>query len=147
MVSQAESGKHVGMYERLLDLLFPLTCAFCGTPATDDVRQICTPCSRDLPWIVRACRRCALPVESRLAEEVLCGSCQQDPPSLDAVVAPLAYEFPVDAAIKAYKFRRRSFYQPAFAEILLGAVGRLPPDIDAVLPVPPSPLAAHETWL
>jgi len=51
-------------------------------------------------------------------------------------VAPLAYEFPVDAAIKALKFRRRLEYVPAFAEILCRAATDLPADIDAVLAVP-----------
>lgn len=54
----------------------------------------------------------------------------------ETAIAPLAYAFPVDAAIKRLKFRRRLFYVPAFAELLRDAVGRLPADIDAVLPMP-----------
>lgn len=124
------------MYARLLDLLFPLTCAFCGMPSEQNERQVCEACAGDLPWIARACRRCAMPVESLLAEETLCADCQREPPAFTAAIAPLAYEFPVDAAIKAFKFRGRTFYQPAFAEILLSALGRIPPDVDAVMPVP-----------
>ena len=51
-------------------------------------------------------------------------------------IAPLAYEFPVDSAIKALKFRRRLFYGPALARLLHHACTDLPEDIDAVLPVP-----------
>ena len=51
-------------------------------------------------------------------------------------VAPLAYEFPVDAAIKALKFRRRLWYGPALAQLLSVCLIELPQDIDAVLPVP-----------
>ena len=62
------------------------------------------------------------------------------PPStaspFEADVAPLAYAFPIDAAIKALKFRRKLFYAPAFAELLCVAARNLPQDIDAVLPVP-----------
>ena len=54
----------------------------------------------------------------------------------DYDVAPLEYTFPVDAAIKALKFKRRLFYAPAFAELLCEAAARMAPDIDAVLPVP-----------
>ena len=51
-------------------------------------------------------------------------------------VAPLAYEFPVDAAIKALKFQRRLYYAPAFGELLCKACALLPDDIDAIVPVP-----------
>jgi ComF family protein len=49
---------------------------------------------------------------------------------------PFAYEFPIDAAIRQYKFRRRLWYAPAFAELLLPAIAGLPDSIDALLPVP-----------
>jgi ComF family protein len=52
------------------------------------------------------------------------------------LIAPLRYEFPVDAAIKALKFRRRLHYLPAFAALLHRSARRLPEDIDAMLPVP-----------
>lgn len=55
---------------------------------------------------------------------------------LEFDIAPLAYEFPVDAAIKALKFQRRLFYGSAFAELLCRECELLPDDIDAVLPVP-----------
>ena len=51
-------------------------------------------------------------------------------------MAPLRYEFPVDAAIKALKFQRRLHYLPAFAAMLSGPVRQLPGGIDAMLPVP-----------
>jgi len=55
---------------------------------------------------------------------------------LELDVAPLGYEFPVDAALKALKFQRHLFYGPALAELLCRECERLPVDIDAVLPVP-----------
>ena len=42
----------------------------------------------------------------------------------------------MDAAIKAMKFRRRLFYVPAFARILLQAMENMPGQFDALLPVP-----------
>jgi ComF family protein len=51
-------------------------------------------------------------------------------------VAPLAYAFPIDAAIKALKFRRKLFYAPGLAQLLCTAINELRGDIDAVLPVP-----------
>lgn len=48
----------------------------------------------------------------------------------------LAYRFPVDVAIKSFKFRRKLYYAPAFAEILGLAAAHLDDSIDALLPVP-----------
>lgn len=71
-----------------------------------------------------------------LAEGVVCADCQTHPPPFAAVVAPFLYEFPIDAAIKRYKFQRRLYYAPAFSELLRPAFAGLPEDIDALLPVP-----------
>ena len=96
--------------------LMPLCCVFCGTQSRGLERYICEGCDDDLPRI------------------------ESPPPPLTSPfeyeVAPLAYEFPVDAAIKALKFNRKLFYAPAFAELLCTAAENLPTDIDAVLPVP-----------
>lgn len=116
--------------------LMPRRCVFCGVLAHDDERYICNACTRDLPWISHSCHYCALPIPGPLPTGVPCASCQLEPPLLTAAVAPLHYSFPVDAAIKAFKFHRKLNYQPAFSDILLGAAASLPAGIDALLPVP-----------
>lgn len=98
------------------DALMPVRCVFCGTRTTDAERHICAGCMEDLPALV------------------------SPPPAPDspfvAEISPYAWAFPVDAAIKALKFRRRLFYGPALAQLLCAACAELPPDVDAVLPVP-----------
>lgn len=98
------------------DALMPLRCVFCGTRTRDEERFICHGCLDDLPWRES-------PVS--FAE-----------PGLECVVAPLFYAFPVDAAIRAFKFRRQLYYGPAFAQLLHRARRELPDGVDAVLPVP-----------
>lgn len=98
------------------DTLMPLRCVFCGTRTVPGERVICEGCHADLPWRDNPV---SLP-----------------PPPTTALVAPLAYEFPVDAALKALKFKRRLFYAPAFGDVLCDAMRFLPADIDALLPVP-----------
>lgn len=117
-------------------VLLPMSCVFCG--ARFDLRQapVCDDCFVDLPWIDNACARCANSVTTRLPDGVFCGDCQADPPPFYSAVAPLQYTFPVDAAIKAMKYRRRQFYLPALAHLLREASQQLPADIDAVVPVP-----------
>ena len=104
--------------------LMPLCCVFCGTRTVGDERYICNGCVGDLPAI------------------------SSPPPAsgspLVAELAPYAWAFPIDAAIKALKFRRRLVYAPALAQLLCGACAALPSDIDAVLPVP---LHWRRKWL
>ena len=65
-----------------------------------------------------------------------CAACQRRPPPFVSTIAPLCYDFPVDAALKAVKFHARSYYLPALAGFLCEASVALPPDVDGVLPMP-----------
>ena len=96
------------------DAVMPLRCVFCGTRTRDDEGHVCAGCRADLPW----------------------GASPPPPPPFAAIVAPLAYEFPVDAAVKALKFKRRLWYGPALAQLASLSLDELPGEIDAVLPVP-----------
>jgi len=116
--------------------VMPEACVFCGSPCPVRAAPICDGCHADLPWIGNACSRCATPVATELPDGVCCAACQLDPPPFSNAVAPLEYSFPLDAAIKAMKFRRKLFYAPAFSYILTHALGKLPADIDGLLPVP-----------
>lgn len=115
----------------MLDLLLPPVCPLCGL----DVPRLgaCDGCLDDLPWNVEACHRCALPLAG---DDTLCAGCQRRAPPFEQTVAPLRYEFPVDALLKAYKFTGRSSILPALADILCEASRDLPGDAEAVLPMP-----------
>ncbi|MCO4812300.1 MAG: ComF family protein [Gammaproteobacteria bacterium] len=111
------AGNNDVMLLRAFDkAVMPLRCVFCGTQTSAGEHYICVGCDADLPRVESP----PPPAASPCAYEI----------------APLAYEFPVDAAIKALKFRRKLFYAPALAQILCDACSALPSDIDAVLPVP-----------
>lgn len=114
----------------------PNSCAFCGTRLRPTAVPVCEACDGDLPWIESACERCAAPLPTELPHGVWCADCQQAPPPFTAAVAPLAYTFPIDAAIRALKFQRKLYYAPALGRALLRSMSRLPQDIDALLPVP-----------
>ena len=121
---------------KLEGALMPRRCIFCGVVSSTGERYICAGCYADLPWIRDSCPSCALELPSAVAAGVGCARCQSSPPPFSRAVAPLGYAFPVDAAIKTLKFRRKLFFVPGFAEVLLDSFGLLPPDIDALLPVP-----------
>jgi len=116
--------------------VMPKCCVFCGGPRCHCETAICDGCAGDLPWIREQCPGCARPLASRPAAGVRCAECQVRPLPFEAAVAPLAFEFPVDAAIRQFKFRRKLHYAEPFGELLCRAAARLPADIDALLPVP-----------
>lgn len=95
-------------------VLVPASCVFCGGDLRPGTRPVCAGCYGDLPWLRPAFHL---------------------PPFVTAL-APLAYAFPVDAAIRRLKFRRKLFYAPALACLLDAAATELPEDIDALLPMP-----------
>ncbi len=116
--------------------LMPRRCAFCGYRTIAGDHGICAGCRDDLPWLHHACPRCAQPMDVPLSPGVTCPACQANPPPYIAAVAPLHYEFPVDAGLKALKFRRKLYYAEAFAGLLIRAASGWQADVDAVLPVP-----------
>ena len=116
--------------------LMPKRCVFCGVDCENEERFICIGCADDLPRIDHACPRCAQPSSTPLRSGITCADCQIRPPPFVTARAPFLYEFPIDAAIKAMKFRRKLFYVPAFGALLENALAELSPDIDALLPVP-----------
>lgn len=109
----------IASFRWLQDRVAPRRCAFCGVILAAAEKPVCRGCRDDLPWRPQ-------PADAGLLH----------PNPFSTVVAPLEYRFPIDAAIKAFKFRRKFHYQPAFADILLDAASLLPNDIDAILPVP-----------
>lgn len=122
--------------QAVVDALLPPRCAFCGAETRYPEQRICGGCHDDLPWIRASCLSCALELPLALPEGVRCARCQLRPPPFVAAVAPLEYSFPVDAAIKALKFRRRYHFASALAEPLIEVWHRVPPDVDAILPMP-----------
>lgn len=122
----------------LLHRAFPGYCAFCGTPVADG--HFCTPCFANLPRVRDACPRCATALPAPFTPGVPCAECRLRPPPFSAARAALHYAFPVDAALKALKFRRQLHYVPAFVAVLELVLESMPehafPAVDAIVPVP-----------
>jgi ComF family protein len=116
--------------------VMPRRCAFCGAARQAGQSSTCAGCERDLPWIRWQCPGCARPLAAEPGEGVVCAGCQDRPTPFDTAAAVLAYEFPVDAAIRMFKFHRKLHYATAFGELICRGAAELPDDIDALLPVP-----------
>jgi ComF family protein len=117
-----------------LHRLLPTVCVFCAQPW--HASRICSGCLADLPQLGAVCSSCCEPLPADPEGPLDCARCQQRPPPWSACAAALPYEWPVDSALKALKFRGQLVYAAAFAELLLPIVNAHFAEIDALCPVP-----------
>lgn len=112
--------------------LLPQSCQLCGAGGARE--SLCEACLADLPWLSRdACAVCALPLPSGR----VCGACLDSPPRFHRVEAVLAYGFPVDALIHAYKYGGRLALSHTLGSLLAQRVARdVDADVDAIVPMP-----------
>lgn len=112
------------------------SCLLCGE-ATDTPQPICTPCESELPWLGDQCSVCALPLPMA---GLRCGQCATRPPAFERVLAPWAYDFPVDSLITRFKHQAKWPLGRLMGELLAQSLqhhfdeGLDRPD--ALLPVP-----------
>ena len=103
-------------------------CELCGDPA--GTSGICAPCRADLPWIGNACPGCARPMHASAP----CAECMAQPRAWSAVVAPLAWRFPVDALVTRFKYAGALHFGALLGRLLAErCAGRA---VDGVVPVP-----------
>lgn len=112
-------------------------CVLCGGRIGH--RYFCADCRRTLPRIPFACGRCGQPLGRPLPAGLDCADCILRPPPFRTVRAALLYTFPVDAALKAFKFDGRLVYAPAFGELMSDELAAHLRHADGLLPVPLHP--------
>lgn len=119
------------MRDFLANLFFGGACFVCRGSSQ---ALLCELCRHDLPRLAaERCPRCALPSP----RSAVCGRCLSQPPSYDATVAALAYDFPADALVQALKFRGELALAPLLGRMLGEAISDR--GVDRVIPVPLTP--------
>ncbi|WP_348758999.1 ComF family protein [Candidatus Methylocalor cossyra] len=113
------------------DWLYPPTCLLCGDPGQRG-RDLCRPCADALPYLRRACPRCALPH----AEAGPCAACRADPPAFDRAFALFHYQAPVDHLIRALKFGARHPCARLLGTLLADGLEGRGARPEALIPVP-----------
>ncbi|MEH6565695.1 MAG: double zinc ribbon domain-containing protein [Halopseudomonas sp.] len=116
-------------------------CLLCGLPTRQRELSLCNGCLTDLPWLQAHCRQCALPLPQA---DSLCGKCLNNPPPFLYATAPLAYRFPVDSLIPAFKYHRQSAYGRLLSQVMrlslsdyLGHHPERRPDLLVAMPMHP----------
>lgn len=119
---------------QLLDGLFPVRCRLCDGP-TGCRRALCDACHADLPWLLDACPRCALPLADSRAS--VCGRCQRRPPAFACCTALLHYARPVDYLVRQLKFSGELGISRLFADLFAEHLGTTSTPLPELLvPVP-----------
>ncbi len=86
-------------------LKYSQPCALCQT--RNDVHQgLCEGCRADLPWLIHACPRCALPLNP-FTPHGYCSSCLHNKPEFDRSLAAFRYDFPISQLLPAIKYHRQ----------------------------------------
>jgi len=117
------------MLKSVANLVFGGSCFLCRGAARE---TLCEACERDLPRLASPrCPRCAL----ASPHGAVCGRCLSATPRYDQTLAALAYEFPADALIHAFKFRGELALAPLMSHLLLKEIPSSA-RVDMVVPVP-----------
>ncbi len=122
--------------DAILAWFVPRRCVLCNEPGV--ASSVCAGCHADLPWLGAVCPGCgvALPPGGSPGP---CGRCGTRLPAAGPVIAPLAYEFPVDRMVTGAKFHRQLYFARALGELLGGFLERETgrrPSPDVLVPVP-----------
>lgn len=126
--------------DALLAAFLPFRCLLCNGAA--EGMDLCAGCLDDLPWLSRACPRCARPGSPRT-----CAACTRRPPVFGRCLAALIYEYPVDRLVPALKFRGGREYARPLGEVLLIAVLEMLRESPEPLPDLVVPVPLHRTRL
>lgn len=100
--------------EKILDLLYPHTCPFCGEVTE---RRICRPCAREV-WYIREprCKKCGKPVRSESSE--YCFDCLHTRHFYERGLSLWKHEKQVRTSIYRFKYQNRRIYSQFYTEEL-----------------------------
>jgi ComF family protein len=115
--------------------LLPSACPLCRAAIVPE-RDVCEGCERARPGLVDACARCAAALPASGVQPLLCGACQQRPPSFDVVRAPFHYATPLDRLIIGAKYHARFDWAALLGRRMAQSLAPFAREIVLLVPVP-----------
>lgn len=116
------------------DWLLTPSCTLCGERVSRG-QAFCNGCEHALPLRNTGCAVCATQLP-RGSDSLICGGCQQHPPSYTSVHAPFRYAAPVDRLVQGAKYNARFDWVEILAARLGANVRDRADRVDAIVPVP-----------
>jgi ComF family protein len=86
--------------------LWSASCLLCGEKAKNKSLDLCLACESSLPWVFRACARCAVPLTDAYTSTI-CGTCLRNPPAFHQAFTVFRYAPPINWLVAELKFRHR----------------------------------------
>lgn len=124
----------MNLTKRILELLYPTTCIFCGRICKNG---ICDACRNKVSYIGEPrCKKCGKPIRSE--EEEFCFDCRRRKHSYEQGRSLWLHKEPVQSAIYAFKYKNRRVYGETFAKEMAERFEKLIAlwEIDRIVPVP-----------
>jgi len=132
------------LFDRVTGFVLPPRCVLCRGLGQRPNFDLCGPCEADLPWLVRPCPRCGLPLEGAEPPDrsyVWCARCETAALPYSRCYAPFLYEFPLADLVQSLKYEG-SLAHARVLGVLLGAAAQrhgLVANVDAIVPMPLHP--------
>lgn len=112
----AEKWRAKLIWHRILELLYPTTCVFCGTVASEG---ICESCRKEVKILQEPlCKKCGKPV--RYEEQEYCYDCQKIIHFYEQGRSLWLHKMPVSQSIYQFKYRNRRVFAQYYAEQMAG---------------------------
>ncbi|MGD1020187.1 MAG: ComF family protein [Verrucomicrobiia bacterium] len=129
---------------RVLDLVWPRNCPFCGCPLADtDPGIVCPACVSSAKLIEPPfCRQCALPFPGTVTDDTfVCGYCQGKRFHFSRTVCACRAQGVVRDCILRFKYNREMYFGRHLVDWLSGAAQRWIDwrEVDGIVPVPLHP--------
>lgn len=122
------------MFKKILELLYPTTCIFCGEICKEG---ICDRCRKSVMIIKEPrCKKCGKPI--RYEEEEFCYDCRHKNFHYEQGKSLWIHRNPVNQSIYNFKYKNRRVYGEIYAKELVKEFGKLIClwKIDLIIPVP-----------
>ena len=126
-------------FSALIDVLFPRSCAGCGTEAGQEALYLCWDCLARISVIHSPfCRICGNPVEGAVEDNFVCSSCIRKKPFFDIARSAAHYTGVLQCLIQDFKYHSAIWLSRDFAKLMIACAKAYlsETDIDAVTSVP-----------
>jgi len=130
------------------DLIYPRNCQFCALPLLEQEHGvICASCLALAKRIEPPfCRRCSLPFDGQLDDQIECGYCKDLKFHFLRAIAACQAEGLVRDCIHRFKYKRELYYLPHLVDWVIAA-GKARMDwqaVNAIVPVPLHPVKQRD---
>lgn len=131
--------------EKILSLLYPDICPFCGSVLKKEEEQICKKCELKLPYIYEPrCKKCGKPVGQETKE--YCWDCEHHRHYYDRGYAIWEHQPVVAESIYQFKYHNRRIYSRSYAREMVKSYESIIRqwNIELIVPIPISKKRRHQ---